>query len=102
MWKKLNIALVLLFVQTAVYADDLFATGWGYAFDASAYGQLFFTAMEVLGIVTCIKSLAYLYQYVHGKQQRFGYWTCLIFFFAGVALYFMHDTLNLLYTSFHI
>lgn len=97
--KKWALGWMLLFFVVNAPAADLFASGWGSAFDASPEGQLFFTAMEVFGIWTCIKSLILVYRYAHHKTQH-GYWTCTTIFLAGCLLYFMHETLNLLYQSF--
>lgn len=90
---------VFFLLSASSYADNLFATGWGRTFDASAEGRLFFTAMEVFGIFTCMKSLTMVYRYANNKGKH-GYWTCCTIFLSGCLMYFMHATFNLIYNSF--
>ena len=96
---QLLVCLYLIVVTATASADDLFATGWGRTLDSSAIGQLFFTAMELFGIWTCLKSLILVYRYAH-NQTKHGYWTSFTIFLAGCLMYFMHETLNLIYNSF--
>lgn len=81
------------------YADDLFATGWGHAFDSSAEGQMVFAVCCAAGVYFCIKSLHLLYGYHLGKQTQYGNWNCSMRFLAGTMLYFAHGTANLFYNS---
>ena len=97
--KKLGLVLMMMLIVVNTQAANLFASGWGRTFDSSPEGQLFFTAMEVFGIWTCMKSLILVYRYAHNKTKH-GYWTCITIFLAGSLMYFMHGTLNLIYNSF--
>ena len=99
-WFKTSaMACVLLLISNHAMAADLFATGWGREFNASPEGQLFFVMMQLFGIWTCIKALTLAYRYAHNKTKH-GYWTSTTIFLAGTLLYFMHETLNLIYNSF--
>lgn len=99
MWKKLMIVLWLFSISEYALADDLFATGWGHAFDVSPEGTLIFTLLQCFGIWACFKSLRLLYAYHHGKQSRFGNGACFMMFMAGVLIFYAHQTANAIYNS---
>jgi hypothetical protein len=86
--------------SSCVYADNLFQTGWGSAFNNSAEGQLIFTLLELIGAYSCIKSFCLGYQYHKGTQTQYGGWKCVSIFIAGVLLFHARETANLIYNSF--
>jgi hypothetical protein len=92
--------MILLMTSSSVYADDLFQTGWGSAFNSSPEGQLVFILLQVVGIWTCIKSMMLLHAYNKGTQTTYSKWNCSMRFLAGVLLYYGHETANLIYNSF--
>lgn len=81
------------------YADDLFATGFGKAFDGSSEGQLVFILLQAAGIYFCLKSLHLVYGYHLGKQTQCGNWNCSMRFLAGTLLFYGHETANLIYNT---
>ena len=97
--KKITLSLMMMSFVVKAEAANLFATGWGRSFDSSPEGRLFFTAMEIFGIWTCMKSLILVYRYAQNKTKH-GYWKSTTIFLAGCLMYFKHGTLNLIYNSF--
>ncbi len=99
MWRKLVVLLWLLSWSKWALAGDLFATGWGHAFDTSSEGILVFTLLQCFGMWACFKSLRFLYAYHYGKQNRYGNGACFMMFIAGVMLFYGHQTVNVIYNS---
>lgn len=97
-WRLITL-MNLLLLSLPVYADDIFATGWGHAFDASAEGQLLFTLMQTVGVGACIRSLYFFYKRVTHSGAH-TYPKCAAMFVAGVLLFYPHTTLNLFFNSF--
>ncbi len=98
--RMLILSCFFILRSRCAYADDLFATGWGAAFNSSAEGQLVFTMLAAAGIYFCMKSLHLLYGYHLGKQTQHGNWNCAMRFLAGTFLFYGHETANFIYNSF--
>lgn len=100
MLEKIGLLLTLLWLNVAIYAEGAFDTGWGRAFQSSAYGQLFFTLMQVFGIWACIRALLWMVQYANHQQTKRGYFKCTGIFIAGCLMYFAHESIDVIYNTF--
>ena len=100
MFNQLSVFVTLLWVSATLHAEGAFDTGWGRAFDSSAYGQLFFTLMQVFGIWACIRALLWMVQYANHQQTKRGYGKCTGIFIAGCLLFYAHESINVIYNTF--
>jgi len=84
---------------TYAYADNIFATGFGKAFDVSPVGQMISGLLKAVGAYASLKAIYLVYEYKNGIQTQCSTRTCASMFIAGVLLFYAHVTINAIYNS---